>query len=719
MKKLLKTLLASLLVFGTITIVNATTENIPYETDYLTKLSKSKWSAVADSYQNKSGDNDGPASNLLDNNYASIWHSAYNSSAITPGDQIFDHNIKFKFSDDFEPITFGAFSYTTRNPQVTNGNIAQYEIYISDATTELTFDSSEWGSPIQTGTFMSAGTTKVIFDQEYTATQLKFVAKSAQNGGNFASGAEFDLYRLGRKSIDPTNFTLSVSGAGETRTNPVATSGDKPTKSDSDSLKQILFDSSLQSYWQSTPQSPMTEDNSFLKIDLGNTYVINRIDLSKRYDYSAKLDCTGNMNNAIIQTSLDGASWTTVYNGVLENVTDKLSSGTFKISFEEITAKYIRISSNDTYHWKAAEEDKIMCLSDVKVYGETTVESNLSTKQGTSFNVYNPDGTPGEYDKKSRPLSNLYDGNLSSGNYVDIHGSGANPKDAYLQADLGELCMINSIKMYRYSGNTYANTLILVSETKDFSNPTVVYNSDTGNHFGFGEGKDVPEQETNDGKVYNKNLPAKGRYVRVYASGKADGTSNDNHMVELKIMGSTFVEPTTKYLTTSGNGIFSGYVRESKYVDDLGLLLFTGNVSVLDEIPYTKYVPKRVLSVKAQTNTDGEVINARFVSSVPSINLEELKFKITVGERTREFDSITKVYKTIYSDFGHQVNEPNVVFENDASKYFFAVKLNKIPATFDGTITVTPCWRPIGEDEFVEGMSRTFVVNEGTLVDAK
>lgn len=40
-------------------------------------INRTGWEATADSYQNASGDSDGPASNLLDGRTESIWHSNY------------------------------------------------------------------------------------------------------------------------------------------------------------------------------------------------------------------------------------------------------------------------------------------------------------------------------------------------------------------------------------------------------------------------------------------------------------------------------------------------------------------------------------------------------------------------------------------------------------------------------------------------------------------
>lgn len=726
MKKILKVMLASFIALTTVGLVKANTTSgidFPYETEHSVKLNKSTWTAVADSYHNKSGNTDGPASNLLDGNKNSFWHTAYNENSVTPLKQVYPYNVRIKFSDNFDALTFGAFSYTTRTDSATNGDIARYELYISDANEELAVDDGKW-IKINSGSFTQKGTTKVELDSEYTATQLKFVALSAQNGSSHAGGAEFDLYsERVRKPLDHSNFELSVLGSEETSQD--GSNADKPGKTDSNSLKAILFDGSLTNYWQSSFQDPMTPDTSFLKIDLHNNYFIDRVDLSKRYHAKEKYNCTGNMDNAIIQTSLDGTTWTTVFEGNTPHLSTDISAATTKIVFDMVKARYIRISSTKSYHWQAANKNKIMCLSEVKVYGSVENEVNLAKKQNVSFSIHNPDGTPGAY-STDRPLSLLNNTDTNKDNYVDIHGTTSNPRLAYLQTDLGELCMINSIKMYRYTDKTYPNTVILVSDTKDFANYTVVYNTDADNIHGFGSGSDTPEVETANGKVYANNLPAKGRYIRIYSNGTAG--SNDNHVTELEVYGSVILNLHTTFATALENNgalgvVNTDFVPESVYADESGKVVYTSDMTGVN--PLRKYVTKKALSVKAQTNHADGRINVRFVSSVTSLNLETVKFKIELldenNEQTKVYitPDIDKVYRRIYSDFGHELVNANEIFENDASTSFFAYKLNNVPVTYTGKIRVTPYWVPLNEETLVEGVARTFVVSGETLVDAK
>ena len=154
-------------------------------------INRTGWEATADSYQNASGDSDGPASNLLDGRTESIWHSNYGGGS---GGQAFPYNVVITFGKD---VTFQSFSYTPRQEgENTNGNIKGYKLYASTAETELDYASDKWGEPIVEGNFEYNGVNPIYVNLKTacTAKQIKFVATSSNNGANFAGGAEFNLH---------------------------------------------------------------------------------------------------------------------------------------------------------------------------------------------------------------------------------------------------------------------------------------------------------------------------------------------------------------------------------------------------------------------------------------------------------------------------------------------------------------------------------------------
>ena len=81
-------------------------------------IDRAGWTAVADSYHNSTGPDDGPASNLIDGDVDSIWHSNYGGGT---GDTDYPYNVLFNLGRE---TTFRAFSYTPRQQgEQTNGNI--------------------------------------------------------------------------------------------------------------------------------------------------------------------------------------------------------------------------------------------------------------------------------------------------------------------------------------------------------------------------------------------------------------------------------------------------------------------------------------------------------------------------------------------------------------------------------------------------------------------
>ena len=102
-------------------------------------LDRTGWTAVADSYHNASGPSDGPASNLLDGNLDSIWHTNYGGGT---GDQSYPYNVVITLNGS---KTFSCFSYTPRQQgEDTNGNILGYELWYATAETKLDFSDDSW-----------------------------------------------------------------------------------------------------------------------------------------------------------------------------------------------------------------------------------------------------------------------------------------------------------------------------------------------------------------------------------------------------------------------------------------------------------------------------------------------------------------------------------------------------------------------------------------------
>ena len=155
------------------------------------------------------------------------------------------------------------------------------------------------------------------------------------------------------------------------------------------------------------------------------------------------------------------------------------------------------------------------------------------------------------------PLTNATDGVINTDSYGIFGNDGAKvKKPAYMQIDLGKEATIESIDLTRYfkDGRTYGATALVVSNTADFSEKTVLYySSDDKNTDVFGLGEKPTADlyaETKDGKrVYGNegDGAVQARYIRLYGNGVKGGANLENHIVELAVNGYFKTELTDPY----------------------------------------------------------------------------------------------------------------------------------------------------------------------------
>lgn len=118
------------------------------------------------------------ASRMVDGNTETIWHTAYGVTVTQ-----YPHTVDF---DCGEEKLIKGFTYLPRQSG-SNGDIKKYNISLST-------DGKTWGNPICEGEFPnSKKEQKVMFQQPQRARYLRFTALSAQNGADYASGAEFTV----------------------------------------------------------------------------------------------------------------------------------------------------------------------------------------------------------------------------------------------------------------------------------------------------------------------------------------------------------------------------------------------------------------------------------------------------------------------------------------------------------------------------------------------
>ena len=119
-----------------------------------------------------------------------------------------------------------------------------------------------------------------------------------------------------------------------------------------------------------------------------------------------------------------------------------------------------------------------MTIADLKFYGVSLNPENVALNKTGLIAKYK-DGTDAPVNP-DRPISHAVDG---SKNNCDANHAGigsdydqAGTTSVYFQVDLEDVYSVSSINLFRYwnGGRSYTNTVVAISETEDFANPTIM-----------------------------------------------------------------------------------------------------------------------------------------------------------------------------------------------------------------------------------------------------
>ena len=171
----------------------------------------------------------------------------------------------------------------------------------------------------------------------------------------------------------------------------------------------------------------------------------------------------------------------------------------------------------------------------------------LNLPAGQIKAVFTADGTDAKVTSvtgnMARPLTWMVDG--SKADYSEFSLDQPEPVSSYLQLDLGDIYNLTEVKGYYYyeDGRKYTNVVVLVAETEDFADYTVVYNGDPDNVHGLNleGGVAVEGNETAQGRSYPVNN-VEARYVRIYMYGST-ANHKQNHILEVEVFGNEIEKP--------------------------------------------------------------------------------------------------------------------------------------------------------------------------------
>lgn len=178
-----------------------------------------------------------------------------------------------------------------------------------------------------------------------------------------------EIFQEGFSKLELTNEMITVSGTEE---------GDKNT----------VLDKNNTTFWtsQKVSEGTVNNENAWLKVDLGATYKLGQVDYTPRFDnvQNNYWECTGNIKNLIVETSVDGETWTAVTEDGGRDLSKKIvkenNSSFFpeEITFEAKEARYVRISGTKSHHWQTQNVDKQITVAALAIYGEKAGAENIA-----------------------------------------------------------------------------------------------------------------------------------------------------------------------------------------------------------------------------------------------------------------------------------------------------------------------------------------------------
>lgn len=142
-----------------------------------------------------------PASNLIDNNVNTIWHTQISPLRIS-----YPHNVDIDLGVTYNISRFRLLPAAA----IEDARISKYAIFVSN-------DGVNWGDTVSTGIWDNTASEKVVYFPPVTARYLRLTAMSEASAGNSASGSEVYIHgnlATSVKSLSDKNDFLKVY-AGE------------------------------------------------------------------------------------------------------------------------------------------------------------------------------------------------------------------------------------------------------------------------------------------------------------------------------------------------------------------------------------------------------------------------------------------------------------------------------------------------------------------------
>ena len=279
-------------------------------------LSSTGWTATASDQQSTY-----PASNAIDRNAATIWHSQYSPGLPLP---------HFITIDMHAMNNVSGLTYQPRQDTSPNGTIGQYSILVST-------NGSTWGSPVTSGTWADDKTVKTAEFGGVSARYVRLTALTeAGNRGPWTSAAEIGI--LGNPGIGPALSRIGWTATADSQASATYAASN-------------VLDGSANTIWHTPWSGTIPPLPHYITIDMKRAQVISGLSYMPRQDSSLN----GTIGNYSISVSNDGSAWSPLASGTWANDhTPKYAV------FSPVSAEFVRLTalteSGNRGPWTSAAE---------------------------------------------------------------------------------------------------------------------------------------------------------------------------------------------------------------------------------------------------------------------------------------------------------------------------------------------------------------------------
>jgi galactose oxidase len=235
-------------------------------------LRSSGWTAVASDQASNY-----PASNAIDGNPATIWHSKFSPTAVP-----LPHSIAI----DMHATNYvSELTYLPRQDTSSNGNIGQYSISVS-------MDGINWGTPVATGTWADDKSLKTAVFSSVPCRYVRLTAfTEAGNRGPWTSAAEIGLLG-GEPPIGPAlpriGWTVSADSVASAKY-----------------VAANVLDGNGTTMWHTAFTGTIPPLPHSITIDMHTTQLVSGLSYLPRQDTSMN----GTIGQYAVYVSSDGTTW--------------------------------------------------------------------------------------------------------------------------------------------------------------------------------------------------------------------------------------------------------------------------------------------------------------------------------------------------------------------------------------------------------------------------